>query len=145
MKKLIAIMMSLVLNACGGGGGDSAPPPSQLIPPAPPQEVTMQELNVPDDFNYDPLTEGTLSVDISAYSIQRAHLTLYKSFKETPTKSYQASYPSKIASVPLTGGKADITFSVSDSQGNLLVEIWFYDGTDPLQKVISVGAATWSM
>ncbi|GLR06281.1 hypothetical protein [Vibrio hyugaensis] len=147
MKYLITIIMGLALTACGGGGGGgggSSDNDSSTPPPAPPaavtvpeEETTMQDLVVPEGFNYNPVKEGTLSVDISGFSSQRAHLSLYKEFQEDNSGNYKASYPSKVASIPLNNGQADFDFNMSDSQGDLLVEIWFYDGTDPIQRVIS--------
>ena len=98
---------------------------------------------VPDGFNYNPVVQGSLNVDISGFSSQRAHLSVYKDFKESGSGKYDAKYPSKVVSVPLNNGTANFDFNVSDSQGNLLVEIWFYDGSDPIQKVISSGDSNW--
>ncbi|HHX8275667.1 TPA: hypothetical protein ACVOYM_004052 [Vibrio diabolicus] len=151
MKNLITIIMGLALTACGGGGGgggdksnDSAtPPPAQTTVIV--EEPSMQNLDVPDGFDYDPRLESSLAVDISGYSLQRAHLSIYKEYREDASGTYQAKYSSNIASAALTSGKANLDFSTSDSQDNLLVEIWFYDGSEPLQKVVSTGNTTWRM
>ncbi|AYO17561.1 hypothetical protein D0812_24715 [Vibrio owensii] len=167
MKALITIIMGLALTACGGGGGGGGggnitPPPTQTTVPEEDttqqeetteeettvtveEDATMQDLVVPDDFSYNPVTEGTLNVDISGFSSQRAHLSVYKEFVENSSGNYDARYPSKVASVPLNNGTANVDFNVSDSQGSLLVEIWFYDGSDPIQKVITSGDNTWTM
>lgn len=50
-----------------------------------------------------------------------------------------------MASVPLDKGTANINFNVSDSQGRLVVEIWFYDGSAPIQRVITSGDSSWVM
>ncbi|EKO3865676.1 hypothetical protein JFR02_004860 [Vibrio harveyi] len=146
MRTLITIIMGLALTACGGGGGggggtSAPPPPTQTA--VPDEDPTMQDLEVPDGFNYNPVVQGSLNVDISGFSSQRAHLSVYKDFKESSSGKYDAKYPSKVASVPLNNGTANFDFNVSDSQGNLLVEIWFYDGSDPIQKVISSGDSNW--
>ena len=166
MKALITIIMGLALTACGGGGGggggnSTPPPPTQTTVPEEDttqqeetteeettvtvEDATMQDLVVPDGFSYNPVTEGTLNVDISGFSSQRAHLSVYKEFVEHSSGNYDARYPSKVASVPLNNGTANVDFNVSDSQGSLLVEIWFYDGSDPIQKVITSGDNTWNM
>ena len=46
--------------------------------------------------------------------------------------------------VPLDSGKAKFDFNMSDSQKSLLVEIWFYDGTDPIRRVISPNDQTFT-
>ncbi|AUI88427.1 hypothetical protein BS333_19055 [Vibrio azureus] len=140
MKILFTILMGLVLTACGGDGGSSgsSTPPISVTPEAQP-EVTMTDLVVPDDFNFNPVTESSLEVDISGLTTQRAHLSLYKSFTNDDNAGYVANYASKVASVPLSDGVANFDYTISDNQGEMLVEIWFYDGSDPIQKVISAG------
>ncbi|EGQ9051184.1 hypothetical protein CGI24_07360 [Vibrio parahaemolyticus] len=150
MKNLITIIMGLALTACGGGGGggdksgdSSTPPPTQTTIVV--EEPSMQTLNVPDGYDYDPIVARALSVDISGYSSQRAHLSVYKEYQETTSGTYQAKYASKVASEALINGKAEMNFPVSDSQGNLLVEVWFYDGLDPVQHVISAEDSSWRL
>ncbi|EDP60711.1 hypothetical protein [Vibrio sp. AND4] len=146
MKYLIAMIIGLVLlalAACGGGdssdGGsgneDYSTPPVTVVKPD--ETPSTQDLVVPEGFDYSPVKSGTLSVDISSFSTQRAHLSLYKQFEEDSSGNYKASYSSKVASIPLQDGKADFEFNVSDSQGDLLAEIWFYDGTEPIKRVIT--------
>lgn len=105
----------------------------------------MQTLNVPDGYDYDPIVARALSVDISGYSSQRSHLSVYKEYQAMTSGTYQAKYASKVASEALINGKAKMNFPVSDSQGNLLVEVWFYDGSDPVQHVISAEDSSWRL
>lgn len=70
---------------------------------------------------------------------------VYKEFVEHSSGGYVARYPSKTTSVPLDKGTANINFNVSDSQGRLVVEIWFYDGSAPIQRVITSGDSSWVM
>ncbi|UTZ24665.1 hypothetical protein [Vibrio campbellii] len=148
MKHIIAILMGVILlalTACGGGDGSgggssdddsSTPPPVTIVEPDEP--TTAQDLVVPEGFDYNPVKAGTLSVDISGFSTQRAQLSLYKQFSEDNAGNYRAHYASKVVSVPLASGKVDFDFNVSDNQKDLLVEIWFYDGSEPVKRVISV-------
>ena len=147
MKYLIAMIIGLVLlalAACGGGDssnggssneGSSTPPPVAFVESD--EAPSMHDLVVPQGFDYSPVKSSTLSVDISSFSTQRAHLSLYKQFEEDSSGNYKASYSSKVASIPLQDGKAVFEFNVSDSQGDLLAEIWFYDGTEPIKQVIT--------
>ncbi len=140
MKYIIAILIGVILlalAACGGGDGSgggsndddsSTPPPVTIVEPDEPDDpTTAQDLVVPEGFDYNPVKPGTLSVDISGFSTQRAQLSLYKQFSEDNAGNYRAHYASKVVSVPLASGKVDFDFNVSDNQKDLLVEIWFYD------------------
>ncbi|GEM77321.1 hypothetical protein [Vibrio sagamiensis] len=140
MKILFAILMGLVLTACGGDGGSSGStaPPVSITPETQP-EVTMTDLVIPVDFDFNPITESSLEIDISGLTTQRAHLSVYKTFTSDSDMGYVANYASKVASVPLDNGVANFDYIISDNQGEMLVEIWFYDGSEPIQKVISAG------
>ncbi|MDG2688033.1 hypothetical protein P7M53_26935, partial [Vibrio parahaemolyticus] len=86
MKNLITIIMGLALTACGGGGGGGDKSGDSSTPPATQttivvEEPSMQTLNVPDGYDYDPIVTRALSVDISGYSSQRAHLSVYKEYQ----------------------------------------------------------------
>ncbi len=144
MKYIITLLMGFTLMACGGDSNEdnatpSDPPPSTPPSPSPSPEsaTTMQDLVVPDGFSYNPVKQSSLSVDIRGVSSQRAHLSVYKTFQEDSKGNYIANYSSKVVSIPLTEGQANFNFHTSDSQGPLLVEIWFYDGSAPIRKVIS--------
>ncbi len=75
MRTLITIIMGLALTACGGGGGgggtSAPPPPTQTAVPE--EDPTMQDLEVPDGFNYNPVVQGSLNVDISGFSLHSVH------------------------------------------------------------------------
>ena len=102
MKYIIAILIGVILlalAACGGGDGSgggssdddsSTPPPVTIVEPDDP--TTAQDLVVPEGFDYNPVKPGTLSVDISGFSTQRAQLSLYKQFSEDNAGNYRAHY-----------------------------------------------------
>ncbi|UTZ38491.1 hypothetical protein HB763_17775 [Vibrio campbellii] len=145
-----------------GDSSTPSPPPKQITVPegdtneseepvekeettVPIEDVTMQDLEVPDNISYKSLNESSLNADINGFSSQRAYLSVYKECVEHSSGGYVAKYPSKVASVPLDKGTANINFNVSDSQGRLVVEIWFYDGSAPIQRVITSGDSSWVM
>lgn len=143
MKRLFTIIMGLALTACGGGdsggGSSSAPTPTVQSP----EPERMQDLVVPDGFSYDPIVQGTLNVNISSFSSQRAHLSVYKEYGQNGSGGFNANYASRVASAALTDGKTHVNYTLSDSQKNLLVEVWFYDGSEPLQTIISPEDKEW--
>ncbi|MGF1754693.1 hypothetical protein L4C33_13970 [Vibrio makurazakiensis] len=140
------------ITACGGGdgGGDggttgtstpSVPSTTQAVATeAGPSR--MEELVVPDGFDYNPVTKFEMSLDISDITTQRAFVSVYSRFTERANSTLKPDYSSKVIASSLTDGKIDLTFPAPNVHEQLLVEIWFYDGQDPMQKTFSTANNT---
>ena len=124
MKYLIAMIIGLVLlalAACGGGDssdggssneGSSTPPPIAFVE-SDEAPTSMHDLVVPQGFDYSPVKSSTLSVDISSFSIQRAHLSLYKQWEWASTK-YTCLFLPKIKINPLLRINESFSYIVVD-------------------------------
>ncbi|EEY38178.1 hypothetical protein [Vibrio mimicus] len=99
--------------------------------------VTTSQLNVPAEFSFNPVAQIEVKADISAYRTDRAFVAFYSQYTSSGNGTYQAVYESRIASSALTLGIATLSFSYPLSQSSLLAEIWFYDGSAPLQQVFT--------
>ncbi|WP_295891028.1 hypothetical protein [uncultured Vibrio sp.] len=158
----LALISSIVFSlvGCGGGGGGeggststpsvSAPAASDsatdsTVASAAIEQRSMNELSIPDGFSFNPIKDHSFDVDISNFSTQRAYVSVYGEYTEANDGSLQPDYSSRIASAPLTSGAAELKFCIADSQQLLLAEVWFYDGTDPLQVVVSANQTQWSL
>lgn len=146
MKQVISItFITLGLTACGGGdGGSSSSTPSSpaeqessAADTQQPTILTTQQLSVPDGFDYDPSLVINSNIDISAFSTQRAYASLYRRYSAGEDQQWIADYSSRIASASLNEGKAKLEVTYGGEVESLLLEIWFYDGTPPLQKILS--------
>ncbi|MCX2761084.1 hypothetical protein OQJ65_22030 [Vibrio sp. Sgm 22] len=157
IKKSLAVILAsapLVLVGCGGGGGGggggSASTPSTSTPttPATPstpvstvtaQGYTMEDLVVPDGFNYDSVEQFDLDIDISNISTDRSFVTVYSRFSTRDDSTLKPDYSSKVIAGPLDNGVFASNFAAPVNHEALLIEIWFYDGQPPLQQVVSSG------
>ncbi|GAD89330.1 hypothetical protein VHA01S_019_00070 [Vibrio halioticoli NBRC 102217] len=156
----ISAMLSSVLIGCGGGGSDSSEGPQTdssaietpianddttlveeiPVPKSAPETATlrsMQDLTVPADFDYDPTRSKSLIVDIGGFSTERAYISLYSQYKTTDDGRYIPDYSYRIANSSLTKGAAEIDITYAQQYSSLLAEIWFYDGSEPLQYIIN--------
>ncbi|MEI8607637.1 hypothetical protein P4S70_00205 [Enterovibrio sp. Hal110] len=106
--------------------------------------TSMSETVVPDDFSYNPVLEQHFDVDIRGYSVSPAYISLYGEFTENDDGSFTADYNSRITSAPVEDGEATLDYVSSDSQYYVLAEVWFYDGTSPVQKRIPNTEASWT-
>ena len=85
-----------------GDSSTPSPPPKQITVPegdtneseepvekeettVPIEDVTMQDLEVPDNISYKSLNESSLNADINGFSSQRAYLSVYKECVEHST------------------------------------------------------------
>ncbi|PMK03217.1 hypothetical protein [Vibrio sp. 10N.261.55.A7] len=152
-----ALVLSLV--GCGGGGGGEGSSTATPAAASPASSETaasesfvetvvqrsMSELSIPDGFSFNPIKDHSFDVDISNFSTQRAYVSVYGEYSEDSDGTIQANYSSRIASSALSSGVAELNFCIADSQQMLLAEIWFYDGTDPLQVVIPASQTDWTL
>ncbi|WP_117233922.1 hypothetical protein [Vibrio maerlii] len=98
---------------------------------------SMDDLQVQDDFSYDPTKPLTVNIDISGLSTGRAFLSIYSDFVQYDDGSYAADTSSKVASLSLDSGTGSVDVVSSDQHEVFLAEVWFYDGTAPYQATIS--------
>ncbi|WKY60473.1 hypothetical protein Q5H80_16685 [Vibrio sp. SNU_ST1] len=166
MKKSLAIILAaapLALMGCGGGGGGeggsaSTPSPTPSAPvvsttpvvtppvttsPSPVTSVeaepiyTMNDLVVPDGFDYSSVEQFDLDIDISSISTARSFVTVYSRFSTRDDSTLKPDYSSKVIAGSLNNGVFASNFTAPVNHDSLLVEIWFYDGQPPLQQVVS--------
>ena len=150
--KLASLCACAVLAGCGGGsgGGDdtnNTPTPTQQADEVVEQEIapvaevqttrTMQDIIVPDGFSYDPVRDLVLNVDISTLSTDRAYISVYSQYQIDDNDRYNADYNTRVASSALVAGKGVLPLTYTEQYPTLLAEIWFYDGNDPIQKIIT--------
>ncbi|MEC7309669.1 hypothetical protein [Vibrio crassostreae] len=156
MKKTMTVVLAtapLLLAGCGGGGGGgggstASPSPSSPATPATPSPspvasaaavptYTMSDLVVPDGFDYSSIEQFDIDIDISSISIDRSFVTVYSRFSARDDSTLKPDYSSKVIAGSLNNGVFASNFTSPVSHDSLLVEIWFYDGQPPLQKVVS--------
>ncbi|MGR5118043.1 hypothetical protein ACPV5Q_02080 [Vibrio astriarenae] len=161
-KIYLALVMSFALIGCGGGGGGggSAAPAqaAEETAEAVAEETTevveevveqvetvvestaqsMQDLVIPDGFSFDPITEMNIDIDISNLSTQRAYVSIYSEYEETDSGTLATSGDHKLAGQALEEGVGNIDIVYADGVEKVLAEIWFYDGSDPIQKELTI-------
>lgn len=139
---LISLLASVTLIfGCGGGGGGGG---SSTAAPAP-AASTMSELTVPDGFDYNPVEQHDLNIDISHISKNRSFVSVYSRYSERSDATFKPDYSSRLLAGSLNNGQFNSSFTAPISEENILIEIWFYDGQAPLQQVVSsnVMQVTW--
>ncbi|MFA0037375.1 hypothetical protein [Vibrio sp. 10N.261.52.A1] len=161
IKKTMTVVLAtgpLLLAGCGGGGGGgggstASPSPSSPATPATPVTATpspspvasaaaeptytMSDLVVPDGFDYSSVEQFDIDIDISSISTGRSFVTVYSRFSTRDDSTLKPDYSSKVIAGSLNNGVFASNFASPVSHDSLLVEIWFYDGQPPLQKVVS--------
>ncbi|OEE66944.1 hypothetical protein A1OO_14360 [Enterovibrio norvegicus FF-33] len=105
--------------------------------------TSMSATVVPDGFSYNPVLEQLFVVDIRGYSVSPAYITVYGEFTENDDGTFTAHYNSQIVAASLENGQTTLNYVSSDSQFYVLAEVWFYDGTNPVQKRIPNTESSW--
>lgn len=117
---------------------------SVTIPPNVTSSATMMsEVSVPSDFNYNGVDIQNLSVDIRGYSLAKGYVSIYGAFEQNADGPYSADYNSRITSATVEAGLADLSYPLADSQYYMLAEVYFYDGSTPIQTRINNQQTSW--
>ncbi|MEZ8214205.1 hypothetical protein ACED61_11990, partial [Vibrio sp. 1F148] len=114
-----------------------APTPVNAVISNGPQAYKMDELVIPDGFDYNSVDQFDLNIDISHISTDRSFVSVYSRFTTRTDLTYKPDYSSKVIGGPLDNGTFTSNFSAPLSEDILLIEIWFYDGQAPLQQVVA--------
>ena len=129
-KIMIATMASLFLMGCGGDSGGSSSGGSAPQP----EPIKTQNLVAPDGFSFNPVTEQSLTINLTGSLAERSHLSIYSEYTENQDGTYLVNYDSKIIDTGIESGSSTVDFSLAESQSTIVAEIWSYDGSSPLQR-----------
>ncbi|ARP40131.1 hypothetical protein [Vibrio syngnathi] len=121
------------------------PTPVTAVTSNGPQAYKMDELVIPDGFDYNSVDQFDLNIDISNISTDRSFVSVYSRFTTRADSTYKPDYSSKVIGGPLDNGTFTSNFAAPLSEDTLLIEIWFYDGQAPLQQVVASNGSqiTW--
>ena len=134
-KSLSLLIVSLLVTACGGGGGGGGVENSAGNTKA---TVTMQELVAADDFLFTTKQSIQVSVSLAEYKIERAYISIYSDYQQLPSGRYYPNASSRTIAGNLQQGEFENSFFSLGKQSTFLVEVWLYDGQDPLQKELTL-------
>lgn len=163
-KLSILFIMSLLVTACGGGGGgggDAATPtndtasttdasstnitpvvePRIVVTPTPAialATVTMQELVATEAFSFTTKQSIQVSVSLAEYEKDRAYISVYGDYQQLQSGRFFPDATSRTVAGNLQQGVFESSFLSLNQQPTFLVEVWFYDGQDALQKEITL-------
>lgn len=112
----------------------------------PPAEATvnMSELKASEDFSFTSKQHIEVILDISdelALSGQtglRAYVSVYSDYTLLSNGQFYADSSSRVLAGDLDNGHFDSSFVNLKSQSAYLIEVWFYNGDDPLQKELQI-------
>ena len=139
---VVCTLSTLLLSACGGdsGGGSGA-----VATPVTTTATKMEDLIVPDGFDYNPMGDYELTIDISGITTSRSFVSVYTRFTNKSDSSYKPDYSSKVIAGSLNAGTFDSSFSAPSVEDEFLVEVWFFDDQPPLQQVFTTSESqlTW--
>ncbi|SKA62641.1 hypothetical protein [Enterovibrio nigricans] len=169
-KYISVIAMTALLTACGGGDGETVT--TGVTTDNSPQEegtssnsasmlvdtsggvanipatvgssaTSMSSMVVPNSFSYNPNVQQSFVVDVTGYAASNATITLYRNFSANNDGSYSADYNSRLVAAQLINGQGTVDIVNTTSQYYLLAEVWFDDGTTPIQKRIPNTDTSW--
>lgn len=154
-KVIISGAFILSLIGCGGGGDSAADIPEDettaIEEPVVvlPDEATvdMSELKASEDFTFTSKEQIQVTLDISGQveSDTRAYVSVYSDYTLLDSGQFYANASSRVVAGTLENGLFTSSFTSLDDHSTYLIEVWFYDGEQPLQSEQSIvdNTLTW--
>ncbi|MFT6926261.1 MAG: hypothetical protein ACJAZP_001871 [Psychromonas sp.] len=152
LKPFTLLFFCLLLNACGGSGGESESASNILessnetvsvVEPVAVESFVVEEgqlqidyLVAAQDFSF--TTKETIEVIVELNDDQRAYISVYKDYQLLDSGRYYPDSASRVMGGALQNGSFTQSFTGLNKQSQYLLEVWFYDGSEPLQQEIYV-------
>jgi len=114
-------------------------------------EVEMDELRASADFSFSDKNQITVSIDIAKLLAEngqtgaRAYLSIYSDYRLLPTEKFYPDASSRVLAGDLSDGTFNQSFVALNEQSDYLIEVWFYNGEQPLQteKAVIKNSLIW--
>ncbi|SHO57028.1 hypothetical protein [Vibrio quintilis] len=136
---VLCLLSGLMLSGCGGGGGGGGGSSAgSATQGATASAQAVEDLNVPDDFDYASTRDITLEINMTSLSGSRSYASVYTRFTQSTDGTFRPDPGSRLVNTALTDGTAIFTVTVPAADTQLLIEIWVIGNTSPVQRVITI-------
>lgn len=151
----IAVNVFFILNLMGCGGSEGGGNTSQNIDNVDSDttstvdtvdivddevSIKMSELVASDSFDFVSKQQIQVALDLvellnsTGQSEQRAYVSVYRDYKLLASDDFYPDSSSRVLAGELKGGLFNQSFIGFNNQSTYLIEVWFYNGDQPLQK-----------
>ena len=140
LKNMTVTFYLTVLITLSGCGGDST---EESTASAPAQQnndpvADMNALVATPNFTFTTKTNISVNLQLEQNDTERNHVNIYRSYQALENGRYYPNPASRVVSGALVNGKFIHSFIGLYQQQQYLIEIWTFDGSPPLQKIIIV-------
>lgn len=148
MKLSNVMFFLLLVTGCGGsGGGGSSVEPQQVTidqvmdvesEPVESTSLAMVDLVANEDFTFANKNQVDVLLELPEYNTQRGYVSVYKAYQQLDSDRFYPDSTSRVISGALVNGLFEQSFASINNQQQYLIEVWFYDGQEPIQKVLAL-------
>ncbi|MFQ3175149.1 MAG: hypothetical protein ACI93H_000131 [Psychromonas sp.] len=144
LKPFALLFFCLMLNACGGesdgtisfdNGSTAADIESAAVAKA---KLAIDSLVAAEGFSFTTKETIEVIVDINADPLQRTFVSVYRDYQQLASGRYYPNSDSRILDGELQNGIFKQSFIGLNNQQQYLLQVWFNDGSDPLEQELSV-------
>ena len=147
LKPFALLLFCLMLNACGGSSGESENAQGIIESPeetgSEVESVVAEQVLMEMDFllaaqDFSFTTKENIEVRVELNDDKRAYISLYKKYQQLDSGRYYPDSKSLVIAGALQNGIFEQSFTSLNKQPQYLIEVWFYDGSEPQQQEIIV-------
>lgn len=156
LKMITLCLFPLLLTACGGGGGGSSSADinvtdssntsidnaeittTEAIESVQTLSLEMDDLVATEDFSFTSKQKVQVFLELTDLQQERAYVSIYSNYMLLDSGRFYPDSSSRVISGALDAGTFSESFTAVKQQSEYLIEIWFYDGSEPQQEVITL-------
>ena len=96
------------------------------------------QLVAPKDMKFISHKSIKLAVDINNQGGGPAYLSVYSNYQHTDNNRWKINHDSRILASSMASSQVNHDFAIPQHLKKLLVQVWFYDGRNPLTKEVEI-------
>jgi hypothetical protein len=132
-NKIALVLMTINLVACDSVNKDSVSADIEGTTPA----ISTSQLVAPSDMKFVSHKGINLSIDLGNQG-GPAYLSVYSDYASNENEHWDINHESRILASSMNSTKISQHFSIPQHLRKLLVQVWFYDGRQPLTKEVII-------
>lgn len=138
LNNIAIALLALCLISCDNAKNNTTPDKGDKEVVTENSITSTSQLIAPKNMKFISHKNINLAVDIENQGGGPAYLSVYVNYKQNGNNSWEVNHDSRILASSMTSSLMSHNFATPQHIQKLLVQIWFYDGREPLSEEVEI-------